>query len=178
MKILEIMDSLLASFYRFPGDPVWSYYIGTLLVALLAVVIGEFTVSLVHRVNRAHYEKIEKRVAELHDLSQKALETGDQESYEACNREANEAFGRSFFSKFGLSAAAFWPCPFALAWMQRHFSDFLIPVPFLGWNVGYVPTFVVSYIAARILFGKVRHKLPYFRGVPSVLSGESKMKSA
>jgi hypothetical protein len=169
MKILEIMDSLLATFYRFPGDPIWSYYIGTLLVALLAVVIGEFTASLVYRVNRSHREKIQRRVAELEALAQKALEMGDEESYKACNKEANEAFGRSFFGNFGLSAASLWPCPFALAWMQRHFSGFEIPLPFVGLNVGYIPTFIVSYIAARIFFGKIRHKLPYFRGVHAML---------
>ena len=177
MKILEIMDALLASFYRLPGDPVWSYYFGTLLVALLAVVVGELTVSLVYRVHRPHYEKLEKRVAELNDLAQKALEMGDEESYRACNKEANEAFSRSFFGNFGLSAASLWPCPFALAWMQRHFSDFEIPVPFFNVTVGYIPTFVVSYIVARVVFGRIRHRLPYFRGVRSMLKARrEKMK--
>ena len=169
MRILEIMDSLLANLYRLPGDPVWSYYIGTLLLALLAVVVGEFTVSLVYRVNRSHYEKLEKRVSELNELAQKALEMGAEESYRACNKEANEAFGRSFFGNFGLSAASLWPCPFALAWMQRHFSDFVIPIPFTGLDVGYVPTFIFSYIATRIFFSKIRHRLPYFRGVRAMI---------
>jgi hypothetical protein len=170
MKLLEIADSMLARFYLLTGDAVWNYYVGTFLLAMLAVVIGEFTISLVYRINKSHYEKLETRISDLNELSRKALEAGDEKSYKACNKEANEAFGRSFFNKFGLSAASLWPCFFALAWMQRHFSGFVIPLPFVGLEVGYFPTFVASYIAARIFFGKIRHRLPYFRGVHTMLT--------
>ena len=169
MRILEIMDSLLANLYRLPGDPLVAYYVGTFLLAMLTVIVGEFTISLVYRFNRSHYENTQKRISDLNDLSQKALEAGDEKSYKACNKEANEAFGKSFFNKFGLSAASLWPCFFALAWMQRHFSDFVIPIPFTGLDVGYVPTFIFSYIAARIFFSKIRHRLPYFRGVRAMI---------
>jgi len=169
MKLLEIADSLLAGLYMLTGDAIWNYYIGTFLLALVAVVIGEFTVSVVFRVNRSHLEKLDKRLSDMKALSQKALEAGDENSYRACNKEANEAFGRSFFNKFGLSAASLWPCFFALAWMQRHFMGASIPIPVLGWEVGYFTTFVVSYIAARILFSKIRHRLPYFRGIYQTL---------
>lgn len=169
MKLLEVADSVLTGFYMLTGNGLWDYYIGTFLLALLAVVIGEFTISLVYRVNRSHLEKLENRVSNLNDLSQKALQAGDENSYRACNKEANEAFGRSFFNKFGLSAASLWPCFFALAWMQHHFSAFVIPMPLLGYDMGYFPTFVIAYIAARIFFGKIRHRLPYFRGVHAML---------
>jgi len=165
MKLLEIADSVLASFYMLTGDPIWNYYIGTFLLALLAVIIGEFTISVVFRINRSHLEKLDKRLSDMKELSQKALDAGDEKSYRACNKEASEAFGRSFFNKFGLSAASLWPCFFALAWMQRHFMDASIPIPLVGLDVGYFPTFVVSYIAARIFFGKIRHRLPYFRSI-------------
>jgi hypothetical protein len=133
---------------------------------------------LVYRFNRSHYDRVQKSVSELNELSQKALQAGDEKSYKACNKEASEAFGRSFFNKFGLSAASLWPCFFALAWMQRHFSAFVIPIPFVRMDVGYFPTFVVCYIGARVFFSKIRHRLPYFRGVHAMLSGESKIKSA
>lgn len=169
MNLLEIADSLLANLYRFPGDPLVAYYVGTFLLAMLTVIVGEFTISLVYRFNRSHYEETQRRLSDLNKLSQQALEAGKEESYKACNKEANEAFSRSFFNKFGLSAASLWPCFFALAWMQRHFMDKSIPVPLLGFDAGYFPTFVVAYIAARIFFGKIRHRLPYFRGVHAML---------
>jgi hypothetical protein len=178
MKFIEIADTLLAGLYRFPGDPLAAYYVGTFLLAMLTVIVGEFTISLVYRFNRSHYASTQKRLSELNSLSQKALEAGDDTSYKACNKEANEAFGKSFFNKFGLSAASLWPCFFALAWMQRHFSGFAIPIPFTGLDAGYFPTYVACYIGARILFSKIRHRLPYFRGVHAMLSGETKIKSA
>jgi hypothetical protein len=61
--------------------------------------------------------------------------------------------------------------------MQRHFSGFVIPIPFVGLDAGYFPTYVVCYIGARILFSKIRHRLPYFRGVHAMLSGGMKPKS-
>ena len=106
MKLLEIADSLLANLYRFPGDPLVSYYVGTFLLAMLTVIVGEFTISLVYRFNRSHYERIQKRISDLNELSQKALEAGDEKSYKACNKEAGEAFGRSFFNKFGIKIIA------------------------------------------------------------------------
>jgi len=168
MKLLDIMDSLLASLYMLTGDPIWNYYIGTFLLALGTVLIGEFTVSVVFRINRSHLAKLDRRLSEMKTLSQKALEAGDENSYRACNKEANEAFGRSFFNKFGLSAASLWPCFFALAWMQRHFLGASIPIPLVGLEVSYFPTFVVAYIAARIFFGKIKHRLPYFRQIPKL----------
>ena len=172
MKLLHTADSVLASFYMLTGDAILNYYIGTFLLALLTVVIGEFTISVVYRVNRPHLKKIDDHLSNMGDLSQKALEAGDQKSYHACNKEANEAFGRSFFNKFGLSAASLWPCFFALAWLQHHFSAFEIPLPLFGYDVGYFPTFVVLYIAARLFFGKIRHRLPYFRGVADMLMAD------
>jgi hypothetical protein len=172
MKLLEILDSVLTSLYMITGDAIWNYYIGTFLLALGAVLIGEFTVSVVFRVNRSHLEKLDQRLSDMKALSQKALEAGDENSYRACNKEANEAFGRSFFNKFGLSAASLWPCFFALAWMQHHFLGASIPIPLVGLEVGYFPTFVVAYIAARIFFGKIKHRLPYFRRMQLLLMSQ------
>lgn len=165
MRIAEIADGVLASFYMITSDPIANYYIGTFVLALLSVIIGEFTASLVFRVNRSHLENLDRRLSDMKQLSRKALEAGDEKSYKACNNVANEAFGRSFFNKFGLSAASLWPCFFALAWMQRHFLGASIPVPLVGLEVSYFPTFVVAYIAARIFFGKIKHRLPYFRQI-------------
>jgi hypothetical protein len=170
MKFLETLDPFLFFFYRLTGEPLQDYFLGTFVLALLTVVIGEFTISVVFRVNRAHLDKLDKRLSDLNDLSRKALEVGDEKSYKACNKEANEAFGQTFFNKFGLSAASLWPCFFALAWMQPHFSAVDIPLPFIGLEVGYFTTYLLAYIAARIFFGKIRHRLPYFRDVHLMLA--------
>ena len=62
------------------------------------------------------------RFEKMNRLSSEALSLGDKESYKACNKEGNDAFGQLFFNKFGLSAASLWPIFFALAWMQDRFA--------------------------------------------------------
>lgn len=155
--------------YRITGNPVLDYFAGTFLLALLTVLIGEFTVSLVFKINKNHLDKLNARLADLHNLSLLALKKGDKKSYQACNKEANDAFGRVFFNMFGLSAASLWPIFFALAWMQQRFSGIGFPIPFTGYEVNYVVTFLVCYFLARILFGRIKHKLPYFKGVHEML---------
>ncbi|MEW6448543.1 MAG: hypothetical protein AB1426_10725 [Bacillota bacterium] len=167
--LLNLIDCMLISMYRFSGHPVADYFIGTFLLALLAVVLGELTISIVFKVNRKHIDRLNNRLMDTHNLSMQAWENGDKQSYSACNQEANDAFGRVFFNMVGLSAAALWPVFFALAWMQLRFLDVRFPVPFTGWSVNYVVTFLVCYIAVRMAFGLVKTHLPYFKGVSRLL---------
>lgn len=162
---MQILDPFLIVLYRLTGDPVTDYYIGTFLLALLTVLVGEFTISLVYRVNRRHLEKLDSRYEDLSHLSEEALKRGDKESYKAVNKEGNEAFGQLFFNKFGLSAASLWPCFFALAWMQERFADIGLPLPLIGLEINYFFFFAFCYVAARIFFGRIKRKLPYFKGV-------------
>jgi hypothetical protein len=145
------------------------YYLGTFLLALLTVLVGEFTISLVFRVNRRHLEKLNSDYQDLSRLSAEALKRGDKENYKACNKEGNEAFGQLFFNKFGLSAASLWPIFFALAWMQERFSDIGLPLPLIGLEINYLFFFLLCYILARIVFGKLKSKLPYFKGIHQTL---------
>ncbi|NHM27234.1 hypothetical protein G7K71_09590 [Desulfofundulus sp. TPOSR] len=169
MGLWELVDQVLIMFYKISGHPVFDYFLGTFLVALLAVVIGEFTISIVFLVNKNHLDRLNTRLADLQQLSLAALKLGDKKSYDACNKEANDAFGRAFFNMFGLSAAALWPAFFALAWMQQRFAGIGFPIPFTGLAVNYVFTFLICYILARMFFGRVKNRLPYFRGIHRML---------
>ena len=157
-------DPYLLAFYRITGVGSLDGMIGTFLVALAAVVIGEFTISIVFRVNRRHLDKLNRQLKKYSDLSQEALRLGDEASYKALNKQANDAYGHVFFNKFGLSAAALWPAFFALDWMQPHFAETGIAVPGFSSGVNYVVAFLVCYILARIVFGRLKRHLPYFRG--------------
>jgi len=165
MSLYELIDSFLICFYRITGNPVHDYYIGTFLLALLTVLVGEFTISIVFRVNRRHLEKLNSRYQDLSRLSSQALEQGDKESYKAVNKEGNDAFGQLFFNKFGLSAASLWPIFFALAWMQRRFSEIDLPLPLVGLEINYFFFFLLCYVGARIFFSRIKRKLPYFKGI-------------
>lgn len=146
------------------------FFLGTFLLALVAVVVGEFTISLVFRANKRHLDQLNKRLEELNRLSMAALAEGNEEAYRACNKEANEAFGKAFFNAVGLSAASLWPVFFALAWMQGRFAGIPFPIPFTPWAVNYVFVFLVCYVMARVIFGRVMYRLPYFRHVKEMLS--------
>ena len=158
------VDPYLLALYGLAGVQVLDGLIGTFLLALVVVVIGEFTISLVFRANRKHLDQLNSNLKKYSDLSQEALRRGDEESYRALNKQANDAYGHVFFNKFGLSAASLWPIFFALDWMQPHFAETGIAAPFYSSGANYVVVFLFCYILARIVFGRLKRHLPYFRG--------------
>jgi hypothetical protein len=107
-------------------------------------------------------------MVERHNQSMNALKAGDKGSYKAINKLANEAYGKTFFLQLAMASASLWPVPFALAWMQSRFSNVHFPLPFnmslIGDSVSYPFVFIPLYILTRMLFGKARKHLPYFKG--------------
>ncbi|MCU0594030.1 MAG: hypothetical protein MUC98_01030 [Desulfobacterota bacterium] len=166
---MQSLDPILITFYRLTGHPLMDYYLGTFLLALLTVVVGEITISIVFRINKTHLDKLNARVETMKHLSEEALKLGDEKAYRAVNKEGNDAFGHLFFNKFGLSAASLWPIFFALAWMQERFAEIGLPLPWVGWEINYVLFFLLCYIPARIFFGRVKRHLPYFKSVHQAL---------
>ena len=176
MSLYGSIDFVLICLYRITGNPILDYYLGTFLLAFIAVVVGEVTISLVFRINKAHLDRLNAKVEKMSRLSLEALSLGDKESYKACNKEGNDAFGHLFFNKFGLAAASLWPIFLALAWMQERFAEIGLPLPWIKWQINYVFFFLLCYIPARILFGRVKRKLPYFRGVHETLLAHEQRK--
>ena len=166
---MQILDTILITFYRLTGYPLVDYYLGTLVLALLTVLVGELTISFVFRINKVHLDKLNDRVEQMKRLSSEALALGDRAGYKACNKEGNDAYGQLFFNKFGLSAASLWPIFFALAWMQERFSEIGLPLPWLGWEINYFFFFLLCYIVVRIFFGRIKRQLPYFKGIHQTL---------
>lgn len=166
-------DPYLLTLFNLTGVKSLDGFIGTFLLAFLVTVIGEFTISVVFRINRRHLDGLNESLAKYSELSQEAQRRGDQASYKALNRHANDAYGHVFFNRFGLSAAALWPAFFALDWMQLHFSALGVSVPFFGRGVNYVFFFLICYILARTVFGRLKPHLPYFRQQHAMLMSYS-----
>jgi hypothetical protein len=158
------VDPYLLALYELTDVRGLDGLIGTFAVALIGVIIGEFTISLVFRANRKHLDQLNRNLKKYSELSQEALRRGDEASYKALNKQANDAYGHVFFNKFGLSAAALWPIFFALDWMQPHFAETGIAVPFYPSGLNYVVVFLICYVPARIGFGRLKRHLPYFKG--------------
>ena len=163
------IDSWIIFFYRVTGIGIVDYMIGTFCLSIIAVILGEMTISLALRFNTPYLTGLSHRMKEKETLSIQAYETGDMAGYKALNKEATDAWGKKFFAMLAHSAAILWPVPFALGWMQTRFAgiDFPISFPFslVMETVGYTFTFFPIYVLARIVFGKLRPHLPYFASV-------------
>jgi hypothetical protein len=169
------LDTYLIWFYRLSDSAAVNFLLGTLALALLSLLMGEFTAFLASFMVRRHFERVAGEAKRYQDLSMEALKAGDRPAYEAANQVANEAFGKSFFMQVALSATFFWPIFFALGWMQYRFLEIAFPLPFIGFSLGYTGVFVILYIAAYVIFKAVRRRLPSLRRVKELkdASGES-----
>ncbi|MFA5111089.1 MAG: hypothetical protein WC443_06780 [Desulfobaccales bacterium] len=169
--IFRSFDPGLIWFYRITGYAPADFVIGTFVLALLAVVLGNVTVWLALLVGKRHMDRATVEAQKYQDLSMDALASGDRQAYEATNQLANDAFGKTFYTQIAFSGAFLWPICVALAWMQYRFQDLAFPIPFIGLSLGYIGIFILLYIPAYILFKKAKHKLPFFRRIKSALNG-------
>ena len=158
------LDPWLIRAYRLPENPVAGFFLGTFALAWLCVLAGEISVRATLGINERHYGKLRRRTVRMHNLSVRAILAKDKESYRACNREANDAFGRYFFSQFAVGAAAFWPIPFALGWMALRFEGIAMDLPFrmptIGDSVGYVGIFFPIYMLCQMIWRRIPKQRP------------------
>jgi hypothetical protein len=164
------IDAVLIAPFRLIHDPLFAFLTGSFCLAMICSVIGELTLSAAIRVNQSHLRELKNEISQREALSMQAYGMGDRDGYKALNKEANDAWGRHFFTMAAYSAGMLWPVPFALAWLHGRFHgvDFELAWPLsllVGPTVGYPFIFIPMYILARILFGHLRPWLPYFRGV-------------
>jgi hypothetical protein len=157
------LDSYLIWFYRLSDSALVNFLLGTLALAVLSLLVGEFTAFLASFLVRRRFDGVAGEAKRYQDLSMEALKAGDRPAYEAANQVANEAFGKSFFMQVALSATFFWPIFFALGWMQYRFLEITLPLPLIGFSLGFTGVFVILYIAAYVIFKAVKRRMPYFR---------------
>jgi hypothetical protein len=164
-------DLILISPYRWSGNPVLGFFLGTLVLSLWCVLIGKVTGVVVWSINRAHMESLERQTVTMHNLSLKAILFKDKASYTACNKEANEAFGRYFFAQLAAGAATLWPVPFALAWMETRFNEVTFPLPYplsvITAAVGYPAVLLLCYALHRMLWKHLSLKFHALRTAPA-----------
>jgi hypothetical protein len=157
------LDPYLIRFYRLTAVAWVDFLLGTLVVAVLALLVGEFTSALASLVVRPHLDQVAGEARKYHELSLKALQAGDRPAYEAADKLAKDAFSKSFFMQLAFSATFFWPVFFALGWMQTRFLQLEFPLPGTGFSLGYISAFILLYIPAYLVFKRVIHKLPFGR---------------
>lgn len=163
----KMLDPYLIWFYRLTGNALLDFVIGTLVLACIALLIGEVTVYLTLQVLRRRIDEKAEEATKYQNLSMDALKAGNKEAYQAANKLANEAFGHSFFQQFTLSAAFLWPVLFALAWMQQRFLEVEFFIPATNFSVGFIGVFIILYVAAYVLVKQVKNRLRLSAGKKS-----------
>lgn len=165
----RILDPYLIWFYRLTGSAWVDFFLGTLVLAFIALIIGEFSIGAIFLATRKHIDRSAEEAIKYQNMSVDALAHGNKPAYTAANKLANDAFGKSFFQQIALSAAFLWPIPFALAWMQYRFLEVDFPVPGTGFSVNYIAVFLLLYVVAYFLFKRVKYRLPFFRRLKVIL---------
>lgn len=172
--LFMLVDPCLIWFYRLSGYALVDFFIGTFVLAFAALVLGEITIAFAFVLVRKRIDEATGEVTRFHNLSMAALKEGDKPAYQAANKLANEAFGKSFFMQIALSAAFLWPIFFALVWMGYRFSDMEFKLLFTDSSIGYPAVFVALYAAAYLMFRRIKYKLPYFRRIGEILNSYNK----
>ena len=175
---LEYLDRGLIPFYRLVDDPVLAYFLGTFLLALFCVLVGELLVGLAIYMNRNYLRRLTDELIKWNNLAVEAAEKGHQDAYHTFNKEANDVYGKLFFLSIAHSAACLVPIPFILTWMEMRFGTVEFPLPFhvpvVGSSVNYIFTFVVLYLPAWWLFKKVKKHLPVYRNIETLLEDSAR----
>jgi len=158
-----LLDPAFIWAFRLVPDPRAGFFLGSVYVALCAVIVGDVAMSLAYRINRKAHLAHQREMLRQGDMSFQALACKDKKAYKACNSLANEAFGRNFFLGATLFCASVWPVALALGWMDERFGrvDDLI-APFIG-QVRPEFWFIPIYIVVRIVFSKVKYGVPLYR---------------
>ena len=159
--------------FRISPIPILGYYAGSFVLASLCVISGQLTIAVAFIWNRRFIEENNCHMVQSHNASMKALAAQSKDGFTMCNKVANDAFGKVFFSQIALSAASLWPIPFAIGWMQNRFSNvvFDLPVrlPGIGDNVGFLFTFLPIYVLTFIIFKNIKKRLPLFNRVSAMI---------
>jgi uncharacterized membrane protein (DUF106 family) len=152
--IYTYIDMALMPLYRLPQSPIYGYLLGTAVLAVITVIVGEISISLAFMANKKKIANDTDKINRYQDLSFEALRAGNKAAFKACNGIANETFGKSFFSQVSLSAASLWPIFISLGWMQYRFGAVEFHLPYL--TFGYLSSFILCYIIVRILLSKIK----------------------
>lgn len=173
---LLFLDPLLIAPFRWLPSALAGYLLGTVILALYCILLGDLSASLVTFINKKYIYKMQAKMDHNHELSETALKLGDKESYKAVNKQGLDAFGHSFSLGAAIFCVSIWPMPFALAWLSLRFVDAPLELPFnlpfLGNTVEYFPSFLLIYIATRMLYSSIMLRIDWYKNLKARLVGQ------
>lgn len=159
MEAIDLaLDPFLIIPYRWLGDPVWGWWLGTWVLVLLCISLGEMTLRLGKYLNRASLAELQGQSQRMQEDSLQALRQGDKPAYKAMNKLANEAFGRGFFLQAAMGMASLWPAFLAAGWLGARFQGLVIPLPGLDLGLSWLPAFVSLYLLNRLAWWRLKRR--------------------
>ncbi len=165
-SLYATMDALLIAPYRLLPSAQAGLWLGTAVLSVWCIILGELALSCIYLTNRDYYAGLNNKMVRMHNLSIQAILRKDKANYKAANIWANEYFGKLFFAQAALFAVSIWPLPFALGWMQTRFEGLAIyTIPYFDLPLGYTFVMLTCYIALRYALGKVRNHVPFLRRI-------------
>lgn len=164
------LDPVLIAPYRWLDAPMAAFLLGTFVLCLWCVILGDAASLGAARLNRKLYAGYLEDMVHHHNLSVKAIGRGDKAGYKAVNRQAHEAFGKYFFSQAAAFSVSIWPVPFALAWLDLRFHTVVFTLPFFDAGVGYTFFFFPLYILTRLVYARVMRRFPAYRRMKRAVS--------
>ena len=156
---MHFVDPVLIAPYRWVEAPLAAWWLGTFILSLWAGFFSELTLGAAYFLNRkAVMEKYEKTMGYF-NASMTARREGDQASYKAINKLANEYYGQSFFLQMAMGMGSLWPAFLAAGWLQMRFGEIRFALPFVDFTLSFLAPFIILYIATRILFSRLKRPL-------------------
>ena len=152
-------DPMLIAPYRWLQDPTAAWWLGTLILSWWAWGLGQATLALLKWVIREYLAQSNQELERQRDLSLAAARAGDKPAFKVLNRQANQAYGKSFFLGLAMGASSLWPAFMALAWLRLRFSLVEVPLPITEYHLNYVGGFIICYVALRVFLGWIIAKL-------------------
>jgi hypothetical protein len=167
------LDPVLNAPYRLLGhQSFFGFLVATMPLGLVCTLIGDASMWLAGKVVGREVEARAAKVRRYHEISLKALELRDKKTFQAADKVAKEAYGQSFVLGLCLGIGSIWPCFFALAWLQHQFGyDHTLPLPLVGWKMGYLGVFIISYLLVRVAYGLIKGRLRRGRPTPPPTQG-------
>ncbi len=151
--LLAFLDRLLSPLYHLVAAPVPAFFIGTFLLALICVLLGEFLSDLTRRLHESHLRQLKEELAYLQEAAILAAKQGEKERYHERNRQAGRIYVRLAFLQGLPTLATFLPAGLALSWLDYRFASLKLPLPFSlplgGDTVGYLFPFGLFYLLLR-----------------------------
>ncbi len=150
---MSSLDSIAILPFRLLAEPVTAFWLGSAILALVSLLLGQSTVKIAMYANGAFLNQHVQDARKFENTYLGMLKNGEaRHDRSGVNGLANEAFGKAFFMGISISAASLWPVFFAAGWIDSRFTGIRLPLTGFENGLSNVAPLVITYIALYIVY--------------------------